>query len=131
VSANGVFRSAEPRFAPEFPEHVAALAAKVFEIGLLERFGVVTFLCCPLSREALFKELLAEELLEISGLEISGLEISGLEISGMSAGLRGKFVDDSWYEFLVRSLGLDQGWDATPCTVSRRLETQGKHSQLT
>ncbi len=56
---------------------------QVFEIGLLERFGVVTSLCCP-------------EPDRTTRAAASRREIGGPEISGTNAGLRGNFLDDSW-----------------------------------
>ena len=46
VSAKGVFGIAKRRFPPEFLQRVTTLAMPVFEIGLPDRFGVVTFWCC-------------------------------------------------------------------------------------
>jgi len=82
VSAKGIFRIAKRRFPPEFRLQPAALALQVFEIGLLERFGVVTSLCC--------------QQLHPSRTAATRRKIGGLEISGTSAGLRGNFQDDSW-----------------------------------
>jgi hypothetical protein len=107
VSAKGVFGIAKRRFPLEFPQQFAMLPARVFEIGLLERLGVVTSLCCLEPR--LIEEERRMDLALKSGL-LMGLvlrngasrtaaacrKIGGLEISGTSAGLRGNFLDDSW-----------------------------------
>ena len=72
VSANGAFGSAKRRFPPEFRRQIATLAMQVFESGLLERFGVVTSLCClELNRP--------ENGLLLKGLLLKGLLLKGLE----------------------------------------------------
>jgi len=123
VSAKGVSGIARRRFPPEFLQRVTTLAMQVFEIGLLDRFGVVTFCCCPelyrlglsffvvprpVSRRPLgagqfISEPLARDWLAHNWLAngdnrtaATRREIGGLEISGTSAGLRGNLLDDSW-----------------------------------
>jgi hypothetical protein len=107
VSAKGVFGITKRRFPPEsaegqhetFRRQIATLAMQVFEIGLLERFGVVTSLCwlelqSPLARRPLARRSLLTD--RTSRTATFRREIGGLEISGTSAGLRGNFLDDSW-----------------------------------
>ena len=89
MSADGAFGIATRRFPPSFAMRSTAHAAEVFEIGLLERIGVVTSLCSPLSREQLSRD-------ETGRTAATRRETGGLEISGTSAGLRGNFLDDSW-----------------------------------
>lgn len=103
VSANGVFGMIKRRFPPEFRRQIATLVMLVFEIGLLERFGVVTSLCClelsPVDKNPVDKSPVAERSLRSDGTgraPATRREIGGLEISGTSAGLRGNFLDDSW-----------------------------------
>ena len=107
MSASGVFGITKRRFPPEsaegqhdtFRRQIATLALQVFEIGLLERFGVVTSLCCLELESPLARKLLARRSFLTDGTSRAAAarrKIGGLEISGTSVGLRGNLLDDSW-----------------------------------